>query len=62
LSIGGSLVLRRDATRYAWRHVDATPTDTAWATRWSSGTTLPAALALVSVTDTIVFPVRVRRE
>jgi len=62
LSIGGSLVLRRDAARYAWRYVDATPTDTAWATHWSSGTTLPAALALVSLTDTIVLPVQVRRE
>lgn len=62
LSIGGSLVLRRDATRCAWRYLDATPRDTAWATHWSSGTTLPAALALVSASDTIVFPVQVRRE
>jgi hypothetical protein len=62
LSIGGSLVLRRDATRCAWRYLDATPRDTAWATHWSSGTTLPAALALVSAIDTIVFPVQVRRE
>ncbi len=28
LSIGGSLVLRRDATRHAWRYFDATPKDT----------------------------------
>ena len=62
LSIGGSLVLRRAAARHAWRYLDATPKDTTWATHWSSGTTLPAALALVSASDTIVFPVQVRRE
>jgi len=62
LSIGGSLVLRRDATRRAWRYLDASPTDTVWASHWSSGTTLPAALAIVSASDTIVFPVQVRRD
>jgi prepilin-type N-terminal cleavage/methylation domain-containing protein len=62
LSIGGSFVLRRDSSRRAWRYLDATPRDTAWSTHWSSGTTLPAALALVSARDTIVFPVQVRRD
>ena len=62
LSLGGSLVLRRDPARRAWRYLDATPRDTMWATRWSSGTTLPAALALVSARDTIVLPVQVRRD
>ncbi len=62
LSIGGSLVLSRAAKRLAWRYLDATPKDSAWTARWSSGTTLPAALAIVSAGDTIVFPVQVRRE
>lgn len=64
LSIGGSLVLRRDAGRRGWRYVDATSRDSAWATHWSSGTTLPAALALVSggARDTIVFPIQVPRD
>lgn len=62
LSLGGSLVLRRESARRTWRYVDATARDTAWATHWSSGTTLPAALALVSARDTIVFPVRVSRD
>jgi len=61
LSIGGSLVLRRDAARHVWRYLDA-PKDTAWSAHWSSGTTLPAALALLSANDTIVFPVQARRE
>jgi prepilin-type N-terminal cleavage/methylation domain-containing protein len=62
LSLGGSLVLRRDAGRWAWRYLDTTPRDTAWATHWASGTTLPAALALISASDTIVLPVQVRRD
>ena len=60
LSIGGSLVLRRDAGRRAWRYLDATSHDSSWSTHWSSGTTLPAALAIVSATDTIVLPIQVR--
>jgi len=62
LSIGGSFVLRRDAGRRAWRYLDASPRDTAWATHWASATTLPAALALTSSADTVVFPVQVRRD
>jgi len=62
LSIGGALVLRRDLGRREWRYLDAAPRDTSWATHWSSGTTLPAAVALISGSDTIVFPVQVRRE
>jgi len=62
LSIGGALVLRRDAGNRAWRYLDAAPRDSSWATHWSSGTTLPAALALVSAHDTVVFPVQVRHD
>ena len=62
LAIGGSLVLRRDAARRQWRYLDPSPGDTTWAVHWSSATTLPAALALVSGTDTLVFPVQVRRD
>jgi hypothetical protein len=62
LSVGGSLTLRRDPGWRLWRYLDANPRDTAWATRWSSATTLPAAVALVSARDTIVFPVQVRRD
>jgi prepilin-type N-terminal cleavage/methylation domain-containing protein len=62
LSLGGSFVVRRDLGRRVWRYLDAAPRDTAWATHWSSGTTLPAAMALVSATDTVVFPLQVRRD
>jgi prepilin-type N-terminal cleavage/methylation domain-containing protein len=62
LSLGGSFVLRRQAGRRAWRYLDPSPRDTAWATHWSSGTTLPAAIALVSANDTVVLPVQVRRD
>ncbi len=62
LSLGGSLVLWRDSSRRSWRYLDPAPRDTAWAEHWSSGTTLPAAVALVSTSDTIVFPVQVPRD
>ena len=61
LSIGGSLVLRRDGVRLEWRYLDPTPGDP-WATHWASATTLPAALALVSATDSLVFPIQARRD
>lgn len=62
LSRGGSLVLLRDTARREWRYLDPAPRDTVWATHWSSATTLPVALALVSASDTIVLPIQVRRD
>ncbi len=62
LSIGGTFVLCRLAGRRAWRYLDPASRDTIWSTHWSSATTLPAAVALISGTDTIVFPVQVRRD
>ena len=63
-SPGGPLVLKREAGHRAWAYLDASPRDTVWATHWSSGTTLPAAVALLagSRSDTVVFPVQVRRD
>src|SRR5262249_34076628 len=62
LSIGGSWTLRRDVGRRAWRYRDPSCRDSTWSTHWSSGTTLPAAVALISATDTIVFPIQARRD
>ncbi len=63
LSTGESFALRAFAGRAELRYYNPqSPTDTAWVRQWSSNVTLPAAVGIVLVSDTIVLPVSASRD
>ena len=58
---GVSLRLRRAPSRGHFRYVESSVRETSWRAAWTSNAKLPAALAVVSGPDTIVFPIGVQQ-
>jgi prepilin-type N-terminal cleavage/methylation domain-containing protein len=56
-SSGQSFVLRRTRGSAAFRYFNGPARDSSWRKEWMSNVTLPAAIGLLVVSDTFVFPV-----
>jgi hypothetical protein len=54
---GVSLRVRRSRSRVRFHYIESSARDTAWRAAWTANAKLPAALAVVSGPDTIVFPI-----
>ncbi len=54
---GVSLRLRRAGSRVRFRYIESSARDTTWRAGWTSNAKLPAALAVVSGSDTLVLPI-----
>jgi len=59
---GREITVRAQAKRAEFRFLDLTHLDSMWARVWTTSATLPDAIAVVSGTDTVVFPVGPRDE
>ena len=59
---GASYVLKRQLGAAQFRYIDASASDSGWPARWSTNTTLPIAIAIVTLTDTVVYPVGPSRD
>ncbi len=62
LSTGEQLVLRAQADSAWLRYLDPSARDSIWVTSWGTSLTLPAAVALISAKDTVVYPVGPARD
>jgi prepilin-type N-terminal cleavage/methylation domain-containing protein len=61
-SFDGPLVVRRLAGAATFRYLDLTPRDSSWAFRWMTSISLPGAIAIVTATDTAIFPLGSSRD
>jgi prepilin-type N-terminal cleavage/methylation domain-containing protein len=58
---GREITLRVQAKRAEFRFLNLAHVDSVWASVWTTSATLPDAIAVVSGTDTVVFPVGAAR-
>lgn len=59
---GDQFAVRRAAGGMSFRFIDYSSPDSSWVATWSTSTTLPSALAIVSTADTVLFPIGPSRD
>jgi prepilin-type N-terminal cleavage/methylation domain-containing protein len=62
VNAGDSYVVRRQLGAAQFRYIDVSPSDSGWPARWQTNTSLPLAVALVTATDTTIYPVGPSRD
>jgi hypothetical protein len=62
IGIGRPIVVRAQPGVGAFRFLDLTSSDSIWSSSWTTSATLPDAIAVVAVADTLILPVGPSRE
>lgn len=62
LSTGETYPLLRQSGSAVFRYFHPSRSDTVWVREWSSNLTLPAAVGVITPTDTVIYPLGAARE